>query len=176
MEALENFWHFLTSKLGQQIAIAFVSVLGAIAYALIRYFLRILKRFLCFIRSRHTALRAVARDKTRDGPREGRGLWVKQPIDHPEHYKRDIDGAKIITVANLKGGVGKTTLAANIAAFLASDVDWEKRILLIDLDYQGSLSSMALPEDESVASLITRNCAQSCMPTSYEAKKSLENA
>ncbi len=48
---------------------------------------------------------------------------------------------KIIAFANLKGGVGKTTLAANLGALLAE----KHRILLIDLDYQGSLTSLCLP-------------------------------
>jgi chromosome partitioning protein len=49
----------------------------------------------------------------------------------------------------LKGGVGKTTIAANIGAYLASHPDWKRRVLLVDLDYQGSLSSMAFPDDTS---------------------------
>ena len=48
----------------------------------------------------------------------------------------------VLTVANLKGGVGKTTLAANLAADF--DLSAGKRVLVIDLDYQGSLSSMML--------------------------------
>ena len=46
-------------------------------------------------------------------------------------------GLKVIVLANLKGGVGKTTLAANLAAFLER---LGHRVLLIDFDYQGSLS------------------------------------
>lgn len=38
----------------------------------------------------------------------------------------------------MKGGVGKTTFTANFAAYL--DIKKKKRVLLIDLDYQGSLS------------------------------------
>jgi cellulose biosynthesis protein BcsQ/predicted nucleic acid-binding Zn-ribbon protein len=43
----------------------------------------------------------------------------------------------ILSVINLKGGVGKTTVAANLAVALA---DQGARVLLIDLDYQRSLS------------------------------------
>ncbi|MGH6815089.1 MAG: ParA family protein [Hyphomicrobiaceae bacterium] len=50
----------------------------------------------------------------------------------------------VVLVANLKGGVGKTTIAANLAAYF-EDVHSE-RVLAIDLDYQGSLSSMILPK------------------------------
>ncbi|MBI3439218.1 MAG: ParA family protein [Proteobacteria bacterium] len=44
----------------------------------------------------------------------------------------------IITVANMKGGVGKTTISANLALALRDKLGGE--VLLIDFDYQGSLS------------------------------------
>ena len=52
----------------------------------------------------------------------------------------------ILMVANLKGGVGKTTIAANLAAHF--DAKGEN-VLAIDLDYQGSLSSLLLGRDLS---------------------------
>src|SRR5215468_3363188 len=52
----------------------------------------------------------------------------------------------VILVANLKGGVGKSTLVANLAA---SFKEAGKRILIIDGDYQGSLSNMLLTADGS---------------------------
>ena len=48
----------------------------------------------------------------------------------------------IISVLNLKGGVGKTTITANLAGYLGQTVG--KRALMIDVDHQRSLSQLVL--------------------------------
>jgi cellulose biosynthesis protein BcsQ len=53
----------------------------------------------------------------------------------------------IISVLNLKGGVGKTTLTANLAASWWGPAHG-KRVLVIDLDFQASLTSLCLDDNK----------------------------
>jgi chromosome partitioning protein len=73
-------------------------------------------------------------------------LWLRPVTDQlPQATK------PILVIANLKGGVAKTMLAANLAAYFSMRGTYpntaalkNKRVLLIDLDYQGSLSGIIL--------------------------------
>jgi chromosome partitioning protein len=72
-------------------------------------------------------------------------LWKlrpARPFDTYEKWYPAREGAVLVTIGNLKGGVGKTTIAGNFAAYLSETL--HRRVLLIDLDYQGSLSTMML--------------------------------
>jgi chromosome partitioning protein len=74
-------------------------------------------------------------------------LWCLTDPRKPDGYDRRMSEPgrpPIVMVANLKGGVGKTTLTANLAAHFSKS---GLRVLVIDVDYQGSLSNMMLSAD-----------------------------
>jgi cellulose biosynthesis protein BcsQ len=72
---------------------------------------------------------------------DGQNPWMRAPFDVPARYHAHMkQSIPILLIANLKGGVGKTTLAANLVPYF--ERQHGERVLAIDLDYQGSLSSM----------------------------------
>ena len=56
----------------------------------------------------------------------------------------------IISVVNLKGGVGKSTISGNLGATCSQS----GRVLLIDLDYQSSLSLLSIIPDRNLLDLL----------------------
>ncbi len=72
-------------------------------------------------------------------------IWEQPPAADIPPFRTG-RGARILAVANLKGGVGKTTLTANLGATLAKE---GYRVLLVDLDYQGSLTSLCLRPEKA---------------------------
>lgn len=56
---------------------------------------------------------------------------------------------KVLLIAQQKGGVGKTTLARMLGVYAAREDLGNMRVLLIDLDFQASLSKLCLDMDYS---------------------------
>ena len=144
-EVFELNWvyEWLSGFPGKEIGVSVVTLVG---YALLRLAWRWILIGWAFLNSRSRALNAVRRHRTRAGIREGRGLWQSEPICPPANYEGDFR-TRVLVVANNKGGVGKTTLSANLGAYWARE--WKKKVLLVDLDFQGTMSAMALRQLES---------------------------
>lgn len=69
-------------------------------------------------------------------------LWFDTPVSvRPPIKSVQAGGKPIVTIGNLKGGVGKTTIAAQASAILGKQ---GFKVLLIDFDYQGSASTFLL--------------------------------
>ena len=70
-------------------------------------------------------------------------LWMLHPPKPPDKLAERLKASrtKIVLVGHLKGGVSKTTLLANLAAYFDRK---GKTVLTIDFDYQGSLTATLL--------------------------------
>lgn len=137
---VESAWTFLTDLVPPE----WRPWLGlAVTIAIIAWFvLKGLQALFDFFKSVAGFFQSIARKKSSSEevklPPPRVSIWNADVNSPPRPKSISQGGIPIITTANMKGGVGKTTFTANFAAYL--DNEKEKRVLLIDLDYQGSLS------------------------------------
>lgn len=96
------------------------------------------------LKSRIDRLEAV--DEQARRVEELQGKFWEAPVRArvPEFRPLTARRARIIAVTNLKGGVGKTTLTANLGATYAH---MGKQVLIVDLDFQASLTGCCLGPD-----------------------------
>ncbi len=72
------------------------------------------------------------------------GGALLRKLQEPSPFAARASRIPTIAFGNLKGGVGKTTLAANFGAWVGDQErqGFRKPVLFVDLDFQGSLSSI----------------------------------
>ncbi len=79
---------------------------------------------------------------------EDQSVWTRSTalgLELPQFLERPERQSVIISIFNLKGGVGKTTLTANLGALWSQSA----KVLLVDLDYQQSLTIACVQEGVS---------------------------
>lgn len=93
-------------------------------------------------------------------------VWDAPPqMDVPAFMPASERKTRFISVANLKGGVGKTTIAGNVGVSLACR---GHRVLLVDLDFQGSLTQVALERKVLTATIKRHETARALLETHDE--------
>ncbi|MBX2797336.1 MAG: ParA family protein [Myxococcales bacterium] len=75
------------------------------------------------------------------------GLWAQGCVAPVPFVERSERRTRLLSVFNLKGGVGKTTITANLGRAMC-ELDSHTRVLVVDLDFQGTLSGATTAESE----------------------------
>lgn len=92
-------------------------------------------------------------------------VWCARTLVEPPKFvplaKRYQRRPTIISVLNLKGGVGKTTLTANLGGYLAHH--HEKWVLLLDLDHQRSLTQTLFTSEQRKEAAAKRRIIQAVL-------------
>jgi cellulose biosynthesis protein BcsQ len=79
-------------------------------------------------------------------------LWEQDSLTPPPPFVAANERqTRFISVVNLKGGVGKTTLTANVGVSLSRR---GHRVLLVDLDFQSSLTRLCTASQDQLLDLI----------------------
>ena len=76
--------------------------------------------------------------------------WMKIPKWSDSHT-----GCPVADVQNQKGGTGKSTTLFSVATSIALDLKQRKRVLVVDLDPQGSLRNFAAADHGNTAQMLT---------------------
>jgi cellulose biosynthesis protein BcsQ len=79
----------------------------------------------------------------------------------------------ILSLVNLKGGVGKTTVAANLAVAM-NQLGW--RVLVVDLDHQSSISQLLLSPGEMDELIVSRRLIHQALEDSTDGLASFRQA
>lgn len=133
---LGDWWNQLSLE---TVAAIVVAVFSAVLFEGWRIARALWRRIAGFFGARRR-LRRLYREITRT---RTKGRWIRPVSAVDRNLQRRMgESIPVLLVANQKGGVGKTTLAANLGAYFA--LKRKMRVLFVDLDFQGTLSAPLL--------------------------------